>query len=251
MGDFNEIHDLISCYLIDRHENLEFLNSFSGNKIKAEYDKILINSCYELDNLDYINQYKSIILNYQSIQSNEKMQRKGNVAAIFSDANEWIFDIDKFDSIINVFNLNLIKDIKKFLYFSIFSLKKNGHLSFIFFSQNSFQDLIKKMISLDSRFNDNKIINRIIFPQNAQILENALRSLKFQNIAIIKESIDFKTSNLKKFLFDEKNKFLFSKEHFSHKNNIETQIDDNTEYSENIEVFLVHCNAPNNKLINY
>lgn len=244
-ANFSEEIDEILSHYFSNYEisNSDFIHKFkkSSNTAKTEKENLLINSeiTLNIDNLSssIFDDYDKIIFNSRS--HNEANQNK-KIIQILSDINNWTFRLNLFDNIINVFNLHIIKDIERFIHIMNFSLKDGGSLGFVFLSKNNFSNLIKKLIEIDSRFNDKKIIQRFNFSHNFEKMEHILQALKFRDIAIIKENMTLKIRDLKNFLCHEKYNFLFTKDHYLYSEHILDNLE-NKEYEEELEILIVQC----------
>lgn len=239
MNFIEEVGEIILCYLSD-DESFDFLNEINAKKREInQKNKLLIHSEIDLNlnDLSLIEKYKTTILNSKFVDFfdlNEKVVR------IKSDINDWTFNLNLFDNIINVLNLHQIENLEKFLQICFFALREGGELSFVVHSKNNFYNLTKKLIELDSKFNDQKIVKRLNFSNNLEKVESLLQFYKFRNIAVIKENINLHFEDINDFLFDENFALFFTKEHFANLNHVKDNLK-NEQYEEEIEIFVIRC----------
>jgi SAM-dependent methyltransferase len=239
MNFIEEVGEIILCYLSD-DESFDFLNEINAKKREInQKNKLLIHSEIDLqiNNLSLIKKYKTTILNSRSIDffdSNEKAIR------IKSDINDWAFNLNLFDNIINVLNLHQIENLEKFLQICFFALREGGKLSFIIHSRNNFHNLAKKLIELDSKLNNQKIIQRFNFSNNFEKIESLLQFYKFKNITVIKENVNLYFKNINDFLLDKNFPLFFTKDHFANLNYIRDNLK-NESYEEELEIFIIKC----------
>ena len=239
MNFCEEIEEIISYYLVDDGKNFCFLDAIRVQKNNPhEKNTLLINSTIQLALGCYqaINEYKTIILSgtlYESSKNNKIIQIK-------SDINHWTFNLNMFDNIINIFNLNQIIYLEKFLQIMFFALKNGGKLNFITHSKNNFHNLSKKLIDLDSQFHNQKIIQRFNLSNNVEKISGLLQSYKFTNITIIKENLLINYKNINDFLFDENFASFFTKDHFLYSDHIKNNLK-NDPYEEELEILIIKC----------
>jgi SAM-dependent methyltransferase len=246
MNFFQEINEIISYYFLNEERNFDFLHTINFKKnISHEKNVLLLNSNISINFNAHsiIKEYKTTILNSQSqelLLNKNNINYYDNIIKIKSNINHWTFSLNKFDNIINIFNLHEIADFEKFLQIVFFALKKGGRLNFMFHSKNNFHHLIKTLINLDSQFNHQKIIQRFCFSNNFEKIESLLQNLKFQNITIVKENLRMFFDNVHDFLFNENFSQFFTKDHFLYSNHIKNYLK-NGIYKDDLEVFIIQC----------